>query len=124
MKTLTLAVCAAALVLVPLRAAQNGPHADSPKVTISVENPTQVGDTVLKSGNYRFQCRHLADKTFLVVSQAESGKEIARVPCTEEALPQKIANSELRVLVGPDGSRTLQSVRIKGETIGHRIVAN
>jgi hypothetical protein len=124
MRSLMLAACAAALVLVPVRAAQNAAHADSPRVTISVDHPTQVGDTVLKPGDYRFQCRHLADKTFLVVSRADSGKEVVRVPCREEALPQKIADSELRVVVQPDGSSALQSIRIKGETLAHRIVAN
>ena len=49
MRSLMLAACAAAVLLVPVRAAQNAAHADSPRVTISVDHPTQVGDTVSSS---------------------------------------------------------------------------
>lgn len=123
MRSLMFAVCAAAVVLFPMRAAAQDPlHADSPRVTITVSNPTLVGDTTLTPGQYRFQCRHFDGKTFLVISQAESGKEVLRVPCEQQALNEKLVNSELRAIVRPDGTRVLQSVRIKGETIAHRIV--
>lgn len=122
MKTLMFAVCAVAAVLIPGRvAAQDPAHADSPKVSITVADPTIVGGTVLKPGDYRFQCRHFDGKTFLVVSDVGTGKEIVRVPCAEESLPQKTEYSELRSLLRPDGTRVLQSVRIKGETIAHRV---
>ena len=52
----------------------------------------------------------------------DRNKEVARVPCTEEAMPEKIADSQLRSFVRSDGLRALQSVRIKGETIAHRVV--
>jgi hypothetical protein len=122
MKSLILAACAALVVLLPYRAvAQEPAHAvDSPRVTITVDNPTLVGDTMIKPGQYKFQCRHVDGKSFLVVTN-ESNKEVARVPCTQEALPQKIENSELRAIVRADGLRALQSVRIKGETVAHRI---
>ena len=123
MKSLMFAVCAVAVVLFPLRAAAQGPaHADSPKVTISVPNPTLVGTTVLTPGDYKFQCRHFDGKSFLVVTEAETGKEVVRVQCQEESLDQKIVDSELRSILRPDGKRVLRSVRIKGETIGHQIV--
>jgi hypothetical protein len=123
MKSLMFAVCAVAVVFFPLRAAAQGPaHADSPKVTISVSNPTLVGTTVLKPGDYKFQCRHFDGKSFLVVTEAETGKEVVRVQCQEESLDQKIVDSELRSILRPDGKRVLRSVRIKGETIGHQIV--
>jgi hypothetical protein len=121
MKTLILAVCAAAVVLFPLRAVAQTPGHDSPRVTISVPNATLVGTTVLKPGEYRFQCKHIEGKSFLVVSDAGSGKELLRVPCEEQALSDKVLASELHSVVRPDGTRVLQSVRIKGETIGHRV---
>jgi hypothetical protein len=124
MKSLMLVACAALVVLFPLRAAaQDATHvADSPKVTITVENPTLVGTTVLKPGEYKFQCRHVDGKSFLVVTDTSSAKEIVRVPCTQETLKEKVADSQLRSILQPDGSRKLQSVRIKGETIGHTVV--
>jgi len=123
MKSLMFAVCVATVVLFPLRAAAQSPaHVDSPKVTISIPNAVTVGTTVLKPGDYKFQCRHFDGKSFLVVTDVETAKEILRVPCQEESLNQKIADSELRSIVRPDGTRSLQSVRIKGETIAHQIV--
>ena len=80
------------------------------------------GRTVLKPGDYRFQCKHIDGKTFLVVSEVGSGKEILRVPCAEESLSDKTVASELHSVIRPDGTRVLQSVRIKGETIAHRVV--
>ena len=122
MRNLILAVCAVVAVLIPQRAAAQDPaHADSPRVTITVNNPTVVGDVTLQPGAYRFQCRHLEGKTFLVVTIVETGKEILRVPCQPETLSAKVAASEMRAIVRPDGTRALQSVRIKGETVGHRI---
>jgi hypothetical protein len=123
MKTLMFAVCVAAAVLIPwsAAAAQNPAHGDSPKVSISVAQPTSIGNAILKPGDYRFQCKHIDGKTFLVVSQVDTGKELVRVPCTEESLPQKAEYSELRSIIAADGTRVLQSVRIKGETIGHRV---
>jgi hypothetical protein len=121
MRSLTVAVCTALVVLLPWRAvAQEPPAADSPRVTITIDNPTLVGETMIKPGPYKFQCRHLDGKSVLVVTD-EKNKEVARVPCTQEALPQKIENSELRSIVRADGFRSLQSVRIKGETVAHRI---
>lgn len=123
MKRLILSVCVTVFALIPLAAAAQGAaHENSPRATITVDNPTLVGTTTLKPGEYRFQCRHIDGKTYLVVSAVESGKEIVRVPCQEEALPVKVDASQLRVVVGADGTRTLQSVRIKNDTIAHRIV--
>jgi hypothetical protein len=122
MKSLMLAVCAAAVLLLPLRAAgQEAAHVDSPRVTITVSNPTLVGDTLLAPGDYRFQCRHFDGRTFLVVTPTHSEKEIVRVPCAQEDLPEKVADSQLRSVIGANGARTLQSVRIKGEFVAHRL---
>ena len=122
MKSLILAVCTTLVVLWPIRAAAQEPaHADSPRVTITVDNPTLVGDTMVKPGSYKFQCREIAGKRFLVVTDYRN-KEVARVPCTEESMPEKIADSQLRSIVRADGLRALQSVRLKGETVAHRVV--
>jgi hypothetical protein len=123
MRSVILAACTALVVLLPFRAvAQEPAHdVDSPRVTITVDNPTLVGDTMIKPAQYKFQCRHFDGKSFLVVTN-ENNKEVARVPCTQEALGQKIENSELHAIVRADGLRSLQSVRIKGETVAHRIV--
>jgi hypothetical protein len=121
MKTLILAMSAAAVLLFPLRAAAQATGHDSPKVTISVTNPTLVGTTVLKEGDYRFQCKHIDGKTFLIVSVAGTGTELLRVPCEEQSLSSKTAASELHSVVRPDGTRVLQSVRIKGEMVAHRV---
>src|SRR5262245_25079429 len=69
MRAMLYAVCAAAVVLFPLRAAAQDPlHADSPRVTITVNSPTLVGDSMLEPGQYRFQCRYVDGRTFLVIS--------------------------------------------------------
>ena len=122
MKSLMFVVCAAVAVLLPTRAAAQDPaHGDSPRVAITVQSPTLVGTAVIKPGEYRFQCRHIDGKTFLVITRSDSIKEVARVPCTEAALSAKSEYSELRSVLRPDGTRVLQSVRIKGETIEHRL---
>jgi len=122
MKSLMFVVCAAIAVLLPARAvAQDRMHGDSPRVTITVESPTLAGTAVVTPGEYRFQCRHIDGKTFLVITRSDSSKEVARVPCTEAALGAKSEYSELRSVLRPDGTRALQSVRIKGETIEHRL---
>jgi hypothetical protein len=125
MKSLMLVVCTVAVLVMPPGAAvQDSGHGDSPKVTISIGSLTQIGATMLKPGDYRFQCKHVDGKTVLVITVVGTGKEILRVPCEEEAIGQKIGHSELRSIIRPDGVRILQSVRIKGETIGHRLVAD
>jgi hypothetical protein len=123
MKRLILALCTVLVALWPLHAtAQEPAHAaDSPRVAITIDTPTLVGDTMLKPGSYRFQCRHLDGKSFLIVTTADN-KEVARVKCEQEALPEKMVSSELRTIVRADGLRSLQSVRIKGEIVAHRVV--
>jgi len=121
MKQLTLIVCAVAVLLLPLRAGAQSAHGDSRKATIAVTGALVVGTTVLKPGEYRFQCREFQGKTYLVVTSTESDKEIARVPCVKEALDAKVAASELRAVV-TGGVRELKSVRIKGETVAHTLV--
>jgi len=63
----------------------------------------------------------LSGKSFLMVTDANN-KEITRVPCEQETLSQKNENSELRSSVRRDGTGTLKSIRIKAETLAHRLV--
>jgi hypothetical protein len=123
MKRLVLVACASlAVLLLPLAAAAQPAHADSPKATMTLTQNMTVGTTILQPGEYKFQCRTFEGKTFLVVSSADTGKEITRVPCVREMLDAKVPDSELRSLITPDGMRTLTGVRIKGEMVSHRIV--
>jgi hypothetical protein len=124
MKHVLLAACvvAATLLALPARAIAQEDHADSPKATVTVTKPLVVGTATLLPGEYKVQCRMFAGKTFLVVSSAGSGKEITRVPCVKDVLDGKVRESQLRSFTRADGTSELQSVRIKGETIAHRIV--
>lgn len=123
MKHFVFVACASLAVLVfPLRAVAQHAHADSPKTTLTVTTSLVVGTTILLPGQYRFQCRTVDGRTFLIVTSVSTGKEIARVPCVEEALDARVTDSDYRALVREDGKRTLTSVRIKGEAAAHRVV--
>jgi hypothetical protein len=121
MKTLIVASALVALAAFPaLASAQEHHAAKSPKTDLHVSSPVVVGTTTLKPGDYRFQCVDIDGRQFLVV-KTEDGYEVARVPCEAEAVGGKILLSEFRS-VERDGMRYLTAVRIKGETIAHRIV--
>jgi hypothetical protein len=123
MKRLVFVACASLAVLVfPLRADAQRAHADSPKTTLPVTKALAVGTTVLPPGAYKFQCRTFDGRTFLVVTSVETGKEIARVACVRETLDAKVTDSDYRSIAREDGTRMLISVRIKGETVAHRVV--
>jgi hypothetical protein len=47
-----------------------------------------------------------------------------RVPCEREILNDKVTETQLRVTTSGDGAQTLQSVRIKGEVVAHRLIAH
>jgi hypothetical protein len=122
MKRLLLTACASlAVLLLPVAASAQPAHADSPKVTMTLAQDMVVGTTTLQPGVYKFQCRTFDGKTFLVVT-SDNGKEITRVACVREMLDAKVADSELRSLLRPDGKRALTAVRLKGELVSHRIV--
>ena len=122
MKRLLFIACAALVTLLPVRAFAQPTHVDSPKATIFVTQDLNVGAVTLLPGEYKFQCRMFDHKTFLVVTSAENGKEIVRVPCVREKLDAKVTDSEFRALTGRDGSKQLTSVRIKGEVVAHRLI--
>ena len=123
MRRLVFVACASLAVLVfPVRAFAQHAHADSPKTTLTVTTPLVVGTSILQPGQYRFQCRTFDGRTFLIVTSVAGGKEIARVPCVKESLDARVADSDYRAVVREDGKRTLTSVRIKGETVAHRLL--
>jgi hypothetical protein len=123
MKRLLLVACASlAVLLLPVAASAQPAHADSPNVAVTVPQPIVVGNTMLQPGEYRFQCRTFLGKTFLVVTSAETRKEITRVPCVREMLNEKLSSSELHTQIDSGGKRTLTAVRLKGEMVSHRIV--
>lgn len=82
----------------------------------------RAADAAGRVHDYRFECRAIDGKTFLIVSSIETKKEILRVRCGQEALNARVSDSGLRSTIPPDGVRVLQSVRIRGEQIAHRIV--
>jgi hypothetical protein len=129
MKKLIAAASLLAVFLLPARAfAQPTPqhdHAvDSPKVLIVVTQPLIVGTSILKPGDYKFQCRDFGGKTFLVVTVADTGKEIVRVPCVREMLDGAVTETQFNSIVRDNGARELTSVRIKGEAVAHRVIAD
>ena len=111
------------LVTLPARAFAQPQHTDSPKATVIVTQTLLVGPAILLPGEYKVQCRMFEGKTFLVITSADKGKEIVRVPCEREILSSKVTETQLRVTTIGDGSQTLQSVRIKGELVAHRVIA-
>jgi hypothetical protein len=123
MKSLIAASAFLALVACPgLASAQEHHGAKSPKTDLHVSTAVVVGDKLLKPGDYKFQRVDIDGKQFLVVKN-DDGEEIARVPCEAETLSAKVPMSEFRS-VTKDGKLYLTAVRIKGETIAHRVVPN
>ena len=127
MKKMIAAVALVAATLLPIRAIAQTAHEhpyDSPKATITVERDLVVGTTILKPGEYKFQCRTFDGKTFLVVTNVETSKELARVPCVKEVLNAQVADTEFRSVARADGKRVLVSVRIKGESVAHTVTVD
>jgi hypothetical protein len=127
MKKMIAAFTLVAASMLPVRAIAQTAHEhpyDSPKATISVEKDLVVGTTTLKTGEYRFQCRTFEGKTFLVVTDAQTGKELARVPCVRETLDAQVTDTQFRSVVRQDGTRVLVSLRIKGEAFAHNLVVD
>lgn len=124
MKRVILAASVALVaLLLPLRAAGQPAHADSPKVSLIVANELVVGTATLLPGEYRIQCKTIDGKTFLIVVSTETGKEVARVACVREAFDGKVSDTTYGTSSDSAGKRTLTWVRIKGETSQHKVMA-
>lgn len=115
-----------ALAIMPAAAVAQTGHImlkDSPKAELTIDYPLAVGNTVLKPGTYKFQCRVFeGGKTFLVVTVAATGKEVARTPCENESVDAPISNASFWTMPGTHGTRTLTRVGIQGEVVTHRLV--
>ena len=123
MKRFMFAVCSAVVLLaLPASAIAQPAHVDSRKVDFYLSSAIVVGTTTVQPGEYKFQCRKIGDKEFLVITFADNGKEVARVPCRPEMLDKKVAVTEYRSTTRPDGTSALTAVRIKGEMIAHNVV--
>ena len=119
------AVALLALAVIPTAAAAQTGHVmlkDSPRAELTITYPLTVGTTVLRPGTYKFQCRVLNGKTFLVVTVPNTGKEVARTPCVREYVDARIPNSSFWTTAGANGFRTLTRVGIAGEAVTHRLV--
>jgi hypothetical protein len=127
MKKLVAAFALVAASLLPARAVAQTTHDhpyNSPKATITVDQKMVVGTATLEPGDYTLQCRTFGDKTFLVVTSVDTGKEVVRVPCVREVLTDAVTDSQTESLIRPDGQRVLVSVRIRGESFVHFLVMN
>ena len=125
MKSLIVSLCAVAfLVALPHAAVAQHHEGNSPKAEFHLSKTLIVGTTTVQPGDYKFQCLFIDGKDVLVVTSADDGREVARVPCTPEQLSGKIDMSDFRSITRPDGTVALTAVRIKGENIAHRLVLN
>ena len=125
MKLVIVALAAAVLFALPARAFAQPAHvADSPKATVFITQTLLIGHAIVLPGEYKVQCRMFEGKTFLVVTNSDNGKEVVRVACEREILNDKVTDTQLRVATAGDGTQTLQSVRIKGELVAHRLIAD
>lgn len=113
---LTLAVLAA-LALAPAASALAQHPASRASVTLST--PVVVGATTLGPGRYRFECKEIEGTHVMVISR--EGKEVARVACTPVTLDSKVGETGYRTVLRDD-ARVLTEIRIKGETVAHRLV--
>ena len=110
------------IVSAPGRALAQGAHPHRAKADLTIASPLFVGATLVKPGDYKVQCVEIQGQDFLVMTSVATGKEIARVPCKPESLRDKAAETTFVSVVGQDGTRSLRSVRIKGETVAHAVV--
>ena len=114
-----------AAIALPTRASAQAVHAgNSAKAEIHLSQPLVVGAQTLEPGDYTIQCKTIEGQEYLVVTSVEDRAEVARVPCTPQTLRKKVDISEFRTVERPDGSNVLTAVRIRGESIEHRVAAN
>ena len=110
-----------AALAIPVLASAQVVHPEmTKKADMHLTEPMIVGTQTLKPGDYQYQCLTVNGEHFLVIT-SEAGGEVARVPCTPEPLAKKAELSEIRTTTR-DGKSYLTSVRVKGDTVSHRIV--
>ena len=119
---IALLVIAVAVVAWPRVSAAQEHMANVPTADFHLSKPLVVGAQTLAPGDYKFHCQTIDGREYLVVTLAEDGSEVARVPCKPEPLSAKITMSDFRSITRPDGVVALTAVRIKGEQIAHRVI--
>lgn len=123
-RIISFALAIIGLISLPVRAADQTERANSPKADFHLTQNMVVGTTTLKPGNYKVQCVMAGDKEFLVVTSADDGKEVARVPCHPEELQAKTQFSDFRFTKRADGVAELTGARIRGEKVEHRVTTD
>lgn len=108
----------AVLALAPAVSAQDE-HQTS-KTNISFSTAVAVGTATLSPGRYRVECRMIDGQHVMVIIQ--QGKEVARIPCTPVTLDSKVDETGYRTVLREE-VRVLTEIRIKGETIAHKLAA-
>jgi hypothetical protein len=118
-------ICGVLLLLaVPAFASAQASHAEnSGKADFKSSTSFVVGSQTLPAGEYKFQCKTIDGRHYMVVTSPDDGAEMARVPCEPETLSAKAANSEIRSISRQDGPTVISSVRFKGEMVAHRIIS-
>jgi hypothetical protein len=116
-------VCGVLLLLaVPAVAAAQTSHPEnSRKADFNSSTSFVVGSQTLPAGEYKFQCKTIDGRHYMVVTARDDGAEMARVPCEPETLSARSSTSEIRSISRQDGATVISSVRFKGEIIAHRI---
>ena len=88
--------------------------------TLTLYHPTHVGNTLLKAGDYNV--RHIKDGEQHFLAFSANGKEVARVSCKMEQLPQKAPTTELTENRDSSGERQLTAIAFKNDTIRHELL--
>jgi hypothetical protein len=88
--------------------------------TLTLLHPTRVGSATLKAGDYNVRHVKEGEQHFLAFSS--KGKEVARVSCKMEQLPQKAQSTELTEQRDSAGERTLTSIAFKNDSYRHELL--
>ncbi len=109
------------LLALPLVASAQQSTPNSPKRVLNVTEQIVVGNKTIEPGQYAFQCVMIDGVEYLRVTSGNK-TEIARVPCKPSSLASKAEVSLYQTVPGPNGTRVLQSVQLKGDSAAHVVV--
>jgi len=119
-----LKVLVIALLLLTVASAAMAADASSVDVgkswTLTLDQPTRVGATLLPAGEYNV--RHLKDGEEHVLAFKAGKKEMARVSCKMEELPKKAATTTLLKNKNDAGEQVLMSVAFEGDKFQHDLL--
>lgn len=116
---LVLCVTAAILLLaVPAVVADQEVEIGKAKM-LDMPRDVRVGDVMLPRGQYRVRHFQRGDE-HIMAFETLRGKELARVPCTMEALPQKASGPEFRYRQNKAGEYILTELTFRGDAVAHK----